>query len=143
VDEAVERGAILEDDDVVKGATVELDMHEVLEEDVVGLVVRALELLPGQRGTVLPREGFDVAADDRSEMLKAHLVDALVDRRNELDEPDGHPVETSSGSASRIFEIGRPFQTFSVLAFALRSSSVHTWTYSSHSDTRKARWLNV
>src|SRR5438552_5495672 len=92
VDEAVERGP-LEDADVIQRATVELHVGEVLEEDVVGLVVRALELLPGQRGAVLPREGIYLVADDDPEVLEAHLVDALVDRRDELDERDRHPLE--------------------------------------------------
>src|SRR5215213_6015015 len=52
------------------------------------------------------------------------------------------PSRTSRGVASRIIEIGRPFQTFSALAFAWRSSRVRTWTYWSHSGTRKARWLS-
>ena len=54
----------------------------------------------------------------------------------------GVPSRTSSGSASTIKEIGRPFQTFSRFALAWRSRSVRLWTYRSHSATRTARWLS-
>ena len=40
----------------------------------------------------------------------------------------GVPSRTSSGSASTIKEIGRPFQTFSLFALAWRSRSVRWWT---------------
>jgi hypothetical protein len=36
VDEAVERGAVLEDDDVIQRATVELDVGEVLARPMIG-----------------------------------------------------------------------------------------------------------
>jgi hypothetical protein len=35
---------------------------------------------------VVPRERIDALTDDHSEMLEAHPVDALMDRRDELDE---------------------------------------------------------
>src|SRR5438477_12479918 len=54
----------------------------------------------------------------------------------------GVPSRTRSGSARRIFEIGRPFQTFSRFAVAWRSRSVRRWTYWSQSGTRTARWLS-
>ena len=60
-----------------------------------------------------PRELVDAIAHDDAEVLQAHPVDALVDGRDELDHRDRAPSSTSSGSASRILEIGRPFQTFS------------------------------
>ncbi len=65
---------------------MELHVGEVLEEDVVGLVVRVLELLSGQRGAVLPREGIDLIPDHDAEVFETHLVDALVDGRDELDQ---------------------------------------------------------
>jgi hypothetical protein len=118
VDEALECGSLFEDDAVIQRATTELHVGEVLEEDVIGLDVRALELLPGQRGAVLTREVIDLVADDDPEVLEAHLVDALVDRRDELDVRTVIPSRTSSGVARTIKEMGRPFQTFSVLAVA-------------------------
>jgi len=66
---------------------------EVLEQDVIRLVRRALELLAGQRWPVLAGEGVDLLADDHAEVLQAHLVDALVDGRDELDERDDPAVE--------------------------------------------------
>jgi len=53
--EAVEPGA-LEHAGVEQRAPIELDVGEVLEEDVVGLVVGALELLTGEGGAVLAGE---------------------------------------------------------------------------------------
>src|SRR2546421_11031666 len=41
----------------------------------------------------------------------------------------GVPSRTSSGSASTILEMGRPFQTFSRFALAWRSRSVRWCTY--------------
>src|SRR2546425_655418 len=40
-----------------------------------------------------PREVVDVLTDDDAEVLEAHPVDALVNRRDELDERDRSPVE--------------------------------------------------
>src|SRR5437773_1846368 len=40
-----------------------------------------------------PREGVDVLTDDDAEVLETHPVDALVNRRDELDERDRSPVE--------------------------------------------------
>ena len=74
------------------------------------------------------REVVDVLTDDDAEVLEAHPVDALVNGRDELDERDRGPSRTSSGSASTIKEIGRPFQTFSEFALAWRSRSVRWWT---------------
>lgn len=88
VDEAVEPGA-LEDADVVQRSTVELHVGEVLEEGVVRLVVGALELLTGERGAVLAGERVDPLTDDHPEVLEAHLVDALVGGRDELDTQTG------------------------------------------------------
>ncbi|MEP6665289.1 MAG: hypothetical protein ABJA81_02470 [Nocardioidaceae bacterium] len=65
-----------------------------------------------------PRERIDVLADDHAEVLEAHPVDALVNGRDELNERHRRPSRTSSGSASTIGEIGRPFQTFSEFAVA-------------------------
>jgi hypothetical protein len=41
----------------------------------------------------VPRERIDVLADDHSEVLEAHPVEALMDRRDELDEGDDLPAE--------------------------------------------------
>jgi hypothetical protein len=66
---------------------------EVLEQDVVRLDVRSLELLASQRGPIHSREVVDVLTDDDAEVLDAHPVDALVNGRDELDERDRSPVE--------------------------------------------------
>jgi len=66
---------------------------EVLEQDVIRLVRRALELLAGQRCPVPTGECVDLIADDHAEVLQAHLVDTLVDGRDELDERDDLAVE--------------------------------------------------
>jgi hypothetical protein len=42
---------------------------------------------------MLAREGVDVLTDDDPQMFEAHPVDALVDRRDELDMGYRHPVE--------------------------------------------------
>src|SRR5215207_7410838 len=78
VDEAVERVPLV-DADIMQRSTVELHVGEVLEERVVGLVECTLELLSGQRGTVLPRERIDLVADDDTQVLDAYLVDPLMD----------------------------------------------------------------
>ena len=65
---------------------------------------------------MLAGEGVDLLADDDAEVLQAHLVDALVDGWDELDERDDLAVEDASGSESTISEIGRPFQKFSRFA---------------------------
>jgi hypothetical protein len=117
-------------------------VREVLEQDVhgVGCAVRALELLAREDGLVGFDELVEGVADHDTEVLQAHLVDALVHGRDELSGTT-LPPRISSGSAGTIKEIGRPFQTFSRLAPAWRSRSSRTCTYWSHSGTRKARWL--
>jgi hypothetical protein len=42
---------------------------------------------------VLTRERVDLLADDHTEVLEAHPVDALMDRRDELDVGDDLPAE--------------------------------------------------
>ena len=76
-------------------------MGEVLEQDVDRLDGGALELLASERGSMQWREVVDLLTDDDAEVLEAHPVDALVNRRDELDERDRGPVGPSSGSASR------------------------------------------
>jgi hypothetical protein len=66
---------------------------EVLEQNVVRLVRLALELLAGQRRPVPTGECVDLIADHHAEVLHAHLVDPLVDRRDEFDERDDLAVE--------------------------------------------------
>src|SRR5256886_12139152 len=85
--EAIEPGAV-ELADIAQRASIELHVGEVLEQDVIRLVVRALELLPGQGPAMHARELLDVVPDHDTEVLQAHPVDALVDRRDELDERD-------------------------------------------------------
>jgi hypothetical protein len=46
---------------------------------------------------LVPRERIDVLADDHSEVLEAHPVDAPMDRRDELDEGDNLPAEDLEG----------------------------------------------
>src|SRR6185436_8542503 len=92
VDEALEApfGVL---DDVEEGATVELHVGEVLEQDVDRVDGGALELLPGQRGAMHSRELVELLTHDDAEMLEAHPVDTLVNRRDELDPRDRSPVE--------------------------------------------------
>src|SRR6266540_4653881 len=80
-------------DDVEEGATVELHVGEVLEQDVDRLDVGTLELLPSQRGPMHSRELVELLTDDDAEVLEAHPVDTLVNRRDELDARDRSPVE--------------------------------------------------
>src|SRR5436189_6369876 len=77
----------------MQGAPVELHVGEVLEQDVVRLDVGTLELLASQRGPMHSREVVNVLTDDDAEVLEAHSVDALVNRRDELDTRDRSPVE--------------------------------------------------
>ena len=91
--EAIERPAF-QLDRRAQRTLVELHVGEVLEQNVNGLVRRALELLAGQRPPVTAREGVEpLLTDDRAEMLHAHLVDPLVDGRDELDHRDDLAVE--------------------------------------------------
>jgi hypothetical protein len=72
-------------------------------------------VIAGQRGAVVPRERIDVLADDHSEVLEAHPVDALMDRRDELDEGDDLPAEDLGawrGRSSR--SVGQQFQSADV-----------------------------
>ena len=78
------------------------------------------------------REVVDLLTDDDAEVLEAHPVDTLVNGGMSSMRETGVPSRTSSGSASTIKEIGRPFQTFSRFALAWRSRSVRRWTYRSH-----------
>src|SRR3954468_8273478 len=75
--------------------SVELHVGEVLEQDVDGVwgAVRPLELLSGQDGLVGLDERVECAADDDAEVLQAHLVDPLVDGRDELDQRDTLALE--------------------------------------------------
>src|SRR6478672_10305509 len=72
---------------------MELHVGEVLEQDVIRLVRRALELLAGQRCPALTGPCVDLIAADHAEMLQAHLVDTLMDGRDELDERDDLAIE--------------------------------------------------
>src|SRR5215467_9736767 len=92
VAEAVEASSLLLDD-VEKRAPVELHVGEVLEQHVDRLDMGTLELLPGQRGPMHPRELVELLTDDDAEVLEAHPVDALVNGRDELDARDRGPVE--------------------------------------------------
>src|SRR5206468_4374820 len=85
VAEAVEARS-LEDDAVVQGAAIELHVGEVLEQDVARLDGGTLELLASQRGPMHSREVVNVLTDHDAEVLETHPVDALVNRRDELDE---------------------------------------------------------
>ena len=90
--ETIEPGA-LELADIAQRDSIELHVGEVLEQDVVRLVVRALELLPGQGPSMHARELLDTAPDHDAEVLQPHPVDALVDGRDELDERDEGAIE--------------------------------------------------
>jgi hypothetical protein len=88
------------------------------------------------------RELVDLLTDDDAEVLETHPVDALVNGGMSSMRETGAPSRTSSGSASTISEIGRPFQRFSRFALACRSRRGRWWTYRSQSATRTARWLS-
>ena len=70
-------------------------MREVLEQDVhgIGCAVRALELLSGEDGLAGFDELVERLPDDDPEVLEAHLVDPLVDGRDQLDHRDRLAVE--------------------------------------------------
>ena len=70
-------------------------MGEVLEQDVdgVGNAIRALELLSRQDGPAGFDERVERVPDHDTQVLQAHLVDALVDGRNQLDQLDGLAVD--------------------------------------------------
>jgi hypothetical protein len=45
-------------------------------------------LLSGEHGAMTPREVVEVGAEDETDVLDAHPIDALMKRRNQLDELD-------------------------------------------------------
>jgi len=67
---------------------VKLHVRVVLEQDVDRHAERALELLSRQDAPVGLDEGVERVADDEADVLEAHAVDALVEGRYQLDEPD-------------------------------------------------------
>jgi hypothetical protein len=89
MDEAVERSALALDHRAER-VPVELHVGEVLEQDVVRLVAFTLELLAGEGRPMGPGELVDRIADHDPDVLEPHLVDALVDRRDQLDQLNGH-----------------------------------------------------
>ena len=74
-------------DGCLERQSVELHVREVLEQDVdrIWRAGWALELLAGENRFVGFDERVEAIAHDDAEMLATHLVDALVDRRDELD----------------------------------------------------------
>lgn len=68
-----------------QGVSIELHVGEILHQDVDRFDRLALELLASQDRAMLTRERIEAIPDDDPEVLKAHLVHALVDRRDELD----------------------------------------------------------
>src|SRR5215213_7307211 len=76
---------------------MELHVREVFEQDVVRLVdpgCRALKLLACQNRTMgLPERIKTFFADDESDVLHAHLVNALMDGRDELNHREYLAVE--------------------------------------------------
>ena len=117
-------------------------MREVLEEDVDGVDLGTLELLPRQRGPMYPRELVELLTDDDAEVLEAHPVDTLVNGRDELDARARDPVEDIERLGEHDQGDRGPFQIFSRFARAWRSSNVRWWTYRSQSATRTQRWLS-
>jgi hypothetical protein len=91
---------------------------------------------------VLAGERVDPLRYDHPEVLDAHLVDALVDGWDELDERDGRAIEDLERGRKQDLR-GRPaVPDVSRFAVAWRSSMVRRWTYWSHSGTRTATWLS-
>jgi hypothetical protein len=73
---------------ILERPLMELHVGVVVEQDVHGLDLRALELLSREHGAMPPREVIEVGADDETDVLEAHPIDALMKRRNQLDELD-------------------------------------------------------
>lgn len=81
-----DEGATFELAGILERPLMELHMGVVVEQDVYRLVRRALELLSREHGTMTPREVVEVGADDETDVLEAHPIDALMKRRDQLDE---------------------------------------------------------
>jgi hypothetical protein len=73
---------------ILERPLMELHVGVVVEQDVHGLDRRALELLSREHGATTPREVVEVGADDATDVHEAHPIDALMKRRNQLDELD-------------------------------------------------------
>jgi len=73
---------------ILERPLIELHVGVVVEQDVHRLNLRALELLSREHGAMTPREVIEVGADDETDVLEAHPIDALMKRRNQLDELD-------------------------------------------------------
>ena len=67
---------------------MKLHVRVIVEQDVDGRTQRALELLSRQDAQVGLDERVEGVADDEAEVFEAHAVDALVERRYQLDETD-------------------------------------------------------
>src|SRR4026207_1251817 len=72
---------------------MELHVGEVLEQDIEGLVRGALELLARQGTPMTPAEVFEAVAHDEADVLHPHLVDPLMNRRDQLDHRDHLAIE--------------------------------------------------
>ena len=83
-----DEGATLALAGILERPTLELHVGVVVEQDVHRLDLRALELLSREHGAMTPREVVEVGADDETDVLEAHPIDALMKRRNQLDELD-------------------------------------------------------
>jgi len=81
-----DEGATFELAGILERPPMELHMGVVVEQDVHRLVRRALELLSREHGAMTPREVVDVGSDDETDVLEAHPIDALMKRRDQLDE---------------------------------------------------------
>ena len=73
---------------ILERPLIELHVGVVVEQDVHRLDLRALELLSREHDAMTPREVIEVGADDETDVLEALPIDALMKRRNQLDELD-------------------------------------------------------
>jgi len=73
---------------ILERPLIELHVGVVVEQDVHRLDLRALELLSREHDAMTPREVIEAGADDETDVLEAHPIDAPMKRRNQLDELD-------------------------------------------------------
>jgi len=87
-----DEGATFELAGILERPLMELHVGVVVDgQDVHRLDERALELLSREHGAMTPREVVEVGADDETDVLEAHPIDALMKRRDQLDELERSP----------------------------------------------------
>src|SRR6266540_6978600 len=134
-----DEGATFELAGILERPLMELHMGVVVEQDVHRLVRRALELLSREHGAMTPREDVEVGADDETDVLEAHPIDALMKRRDQLDELD----RSRLGERQRVCEeeLGDRPSVPDVFEVGDSSNSSRRTRYSRHVRVLTARWL--